>query len=69
MQRACVARQIQSKINISTRWRYFMIVAGIDYSLTITAICVHEGDEWNVNNCRFYYVVHREKSVVVSGQF
>ena len=46
-----------------------MIVAGIDYSLTSPAICVHEGDEWSVKNCRFYYVVHREKSVVVSGQF
>lgn len=46
-----------------------MILAGIDYSLTSPAICVHEGDEWRVENCRFYYLVHREKSLVTSGQF
>jgi Holliday junction resolvasome RuvABC endonuclease subunit len=46
-----------------------MIIGGIDYSLTSPAICVHEGNEWKVENCKFYYNVHKEKNVVVSGQF
>lgn len=36
-------------------------IAGIDYSLTSPAICVHEGDEWSYDNCTFYYLVNREK--------
>jgi hypothetical protein len=39
----------------------FMIVAGIDYSLSSPAICVHEGDTWDYKNCHFYYLVKREK--------
>lgn len=46
-----------------------MIVAGIDYSLTSPAITIHTGDEWNVKNCKFYYLVHKQKQVVVEGQF
>lgn len=46
-----------------------MIIAGIDYSLTSPAITVHTGTEWSVNNCKFYYLVHKEKNLVVSGQF
>lgn len=38
-----------------------MIIAGIDYSLTSPAICVHEGDQWNFDNCTFYYMVKRDK--------
>lgn len=32
-----------------------MIVAGVDYSLTSPAVCVHDGSEWNYDNCTFYY--------------
>jgi Holliday junction resolvasome RuvABC endonuclease subunit len=46
-----------------------MIVAGIDYSLTSPAICVHSGDTWSVDNCRFYYLVHREKMIVTRDRF
>ena len=46
-----------------------MIVAGIDYSLTSPAICVHKGDEWNYDNCKFYYLVKRDKLVQSDGQF
>lgn len=46
-----------------------MIVCGIDYSLTSPAICIHEGEEWNVANCKFYYNVHKEKQLVTAGQF
>jgi Holliday junction resolvasome RuvABC endonuclease subunit len=40
-----------------------MVIAGIDYSLTSPAICIHEGNEWNYNNCKFYYLVKNEKHV------
>lgn len=46
-----------------------MIVCGIDYSLTSPAITIHEGNEWDVANCKFYYIVHREKQLVTTGQF
>lgn len=46
-----------------------MIIAGIDYSLTSPAICVHDGERWKVENCCFYYLVHRERSLVTTGQF
>jgi len=32
-----------------------MRISGIDYSLTSPAVCVHDGDEWSVDNCNFYY--------------
>lgn len=32
-----------------------MILCGIDYSLTSPSVCVHEGDEWNPENCKFYF--------------
>lgn len=38
-----------------------MIVAGIDYSLSSPAICVHDGNEWNYKNCTFYYMIKKEK--------
>ena len=46
-----------------------MIVAGIDYSLTSPAICVHEGEKWNVENCTFYYLIDSVKKLVVNDQF
>lgn len=46
-----------------------MIVAGIDYSLTSPAICVHIGDEWRYENCSFYYLVNKEKNLNVFSPF
>jgi hypothetical protein len=46
-----------------------MIVCGIDYSLTSPAITVHTGDEWSVENCRFYYMTTKPKNVVDSSRF
>lgn len=46
-----------------------MIICGIDYSLTSPAITIHEGTEWNIANCKFYYFVYKEKQLVTSGQF
>lgn len=38
-----------------------LTLMGIDYSMSCPAICVHVGDEWNLNNCRFYYATASEK--------
>lgn len=38
-----------------------MKFAGVDYSLSSPAICVHEGEEWSYDNCTFYYYVKRDK--------
>lgn len=46
-----------------------MIIAGVDYSLTSPAVCVFAGDIWSHENCKFYYLVKRAKSVVTSGPF
>lgn len=46
-----------------------MIVCGIDYSLTSPAITVHDGDRWHKDNCRFYYMAHKVKQLVVTNQF
>ena len=37
------------------------VIAGIDYSMTSPAVCIHTGDEWSVNNCTFYYLTTKNK--------
>lgn len=32
-----------------------MITAGIDYSMTSPAICIHEGPAWSLDNCKFFF--------------
>ena len=44
-----------------------MIIAGIDFSLTSPAICVHSGTEFNYNNCKFYYLSGLKKTVMTSN--
>lgn len=46
-----------------------MIVCGIDYSLTSPAITVHQGDQWSVDNCRFYYMSTKQKNLVDTNMF
>lgn len=46
-----------------------MIVAGVDYSLTSPAICVHSGTEWSFSNCEFYYMVKSNKFMEAEKQF
>jgi Holliday junction resolvasome RuvABC endonuclease subunit len=46
-----------------------MIICGIDYSLTSPAICVHDGEEWSVENCTFYYLVSSAKKVITNEKF
>ena len=43
-----------------------MVVAGVDYSLTSPAICIHSGEDWNYSNCKFYYFVGN--SLVIPAQ-
>lgn len=43
-----------------------MICAGIDYSMTSPAITIHDGNTWNISNCKFYYLVPKEKQLVES---
>lgn len=38
-----------------------MKFAGVDYSLSSPAICVHIGEEWSYDNCTFYYYVKQKK--------
>jgi len=45
-----------------------MVIAGVDYSLTSPAICVHAGKEWSYDNCRFYYLVNKEKHLEVEDE-
>ena len=37
------------------------IIAGIDYSITSPAICIHIGDIWDYSNCVFHFCVVSEK--------
>lgn len=43
-----------------------MVIAGIDYSITSPAICVHSGEKWSLDNCVFYYIVQKDKHLVVT---
>lgn len=45
-----------------------MIIAGIDYSMTSPAICIHEGTVWDISNCKFFYVVQTDKFLIVTDQ-
>lgn len=45
-----------------------MINAGIDYSMTSPAICVHEGENWSFDNCKFYYLIKKDKHLVINDK-
>ena len=34
---------------------------GIDYSMSSPALCVHQGDNWDINNCDFYFFLEETK--------
>lgn len=36
-------------------------LAGIDYSITGPAMCVHVGEEWSIDNCNFLFLGGRKK--------
>ena len=45
------------------------ICAGIDYSMASPGICIHLGDEWDINNCEFFYLTSRKKLQGKFGRF
>ena len=45
-----------------------MVIAGIDYSMTSPAICIHKGGTWSIKNCTFYYMVQKDKHLVITDQ-
>lgn len=45
------------------------IVAGIDYSMSSPAICVHTGNSWSIENCTFYFLTAKRRSVVKTWPF
>jgi len=45
------------------------IVAGIDYSMTSPAMCIHKGSDWSISNCTFYYFTTKPKFILETSQF
>ena len=41
-----------------------LIIAGIDYSMSSPAMCVHTGDEWSYDNCKFYSYSTKKRPLV-----
>lgn len=39
-------------------------VAGIDYSMTSPAICIHAGDEWSHTNCIIHFLASRKAHLI-----
>lgn len=37
------------------------IIAGIDYSMSNPCVCLHTGNEWSYENCKFYYYTQKKK--------
>jgi Holliday junction resolvasome RuvABC endonuclease subunit len=44
------------------------VICGIDWSMTSPAICIHDGDEWSIDNCTFYYLTPKNKFLIYTGQ-
>jgi hypothetical protein len=46
-----------------------MITIGIDYSLNSPAICIHTGDIFSFDNCKFRYIAQKKSHVVMNEKF
>lgn len=46
-----------------------MVIAGIDYSMTSPAICVHRGTEWKFENCKFYFRTDKKTLEMKNDRF
>lgn len=44
-------------------------VAGIDYSMSSPSICVHTGNTWSLNNCKFYFLTSKKKCLIKTKMF
>lgn len=40
------------------------VTIGIDWSMNSPSICIHTGNEWSIEQCRFHYFNGRKKSIV-----
>jgi hypothetical protein len=45
-----------------------LTVAGLDWSMTSPAVCVHKGDKWSVENCTFHYFTSKSKFLICTDQ-
>jgi len=39
------------------------VIAGIDYSITSPAICIHTGNKFSIKNCKFLFLTKRKKLI------
>ena len=46
-----------------------MIVVGIDYSMTSPAMCVHQGENFSIENCQFHYLTPQKSKISGNPQF
>jgi hypothetical protein len=46
-----------------------MITIGIDYSLNSPAICIHTGDKFSFENCKFRYIAQKKSHIIMNEQF
>lgn len=44
-------------------------VVGIDYSMSSPSICVHVGEKWSLNNCKFFFLTQKKKCVMKTKMF
>lgn len=40
-----------------------MIFAGIDYSMSCPCICLHDGDQFSIDNCTFHFLTNTKKYI------
>jgi len=49
------------------------IYVGIDYSMSSPSICIHNGNEWSIENCKFYFLTSKKKHITstknIVGEF
>jgi Holliday junction resolvasome RuvABC endonuclease subunit len=44
-------------------------IIGIDYSMSSPSICIHDGNEWSLNNCKFYFLTSKKKCTIKTEMF
>lgn len=44
-------------------------IVGIDYSMSSPSVCVHTGEEWSFDNCKFYFLTNKKKCHFKTSQF
>lgn len=44
-------------------------VVGIDYSMSSPSICVHVGEKWSLDNCKFFFLTQKKKCTMKTKMF